>query len=263
MANMRYVTFHAADNAWKLFDGIGVDGLLMGQRSNPPPLIDLGAGSEPALWSCCSTDTPGKSLIERVRLPELVVDRVITMEGRLVALAASGDGQQIAVLKLPSDSGEFSSLWIWNGQDWRQIHSDVRPDISSRLAWIDSRHIAFESFTRHISVLDLKTGTVETGPAGCCPAAAPDIGRWYAVSDGRVVAFDVDREIGSAIADPAGIRLRQVTSLRVTRDGEVFTLTKPRFWFGSKTVIQQRGRRRISHRKLQDGFLVVLGPYDF
>jgi hypothetical protein len=257
------VTFHARDDTWLLFDGVGVDGCLLGRRSNPPMLIDFGISSELELWACCSSGTPAESVIERIRIPDLVAERFTTPQMRLSAIATSTDAQQIAALQVPNASGEFPALWVWSGQTWHRLPCEVNPDVSSRLAWIDNRRIAFESSMRHICVLDLELETVDIGSVGCCPAAAPDVGQWYAVRSKRVVAFDVNRRTNWTHTDVEGIQFGQVTSLRVTRDGEVFSWTEPRLWFGSKTYIQQHGRRRIPHRKLKHGLWVVLGPYEF
>ncbi len=260
---LSYFTFYARADTWMLFEGIGIQETLLGQRLNTPELIDFGTTQKPVLWMCYPHESPDRFVVEQVQLPDLSAKHTITVKKRLSAIAVSPDGQQVIILQVPSVSNGIPLLSVWNGQTWRQPDISVTPDISSRLAWFGDHLIAFEATNRRLAVLDLEAETVKIGPTGCWPAAAPIIGQWYAISDSQVAAFDAQPEFRGKGVPIAGFRFGRVTSLRVTLDGQVFSWTEPRFWFGSKAFSQQRNRRRIHFRQPKHGLWVVIGPYEF
>ena len=234
---------------------------MLARRSHPRALIDFGTGTDPVLWMCRPDyDSPG-TFLERVRLPGLVPERVATLNAKLSAIAVSSDGQRIVAIKISPVEGRTPDFMLWDGKNWSQVPSEVKPDISSRLAWIDDHSIAFESQARNLSILNLNTGVSEQGPTGCCPTRATDLRRWYGLCGGRALAFNADEKKRWESTGVEEFRIKNATSLSVTADGEVFTWTEPRFWFGSRTFIQKRGQVRICHHKLKEGTWAVLGPF--
>jgi hypothetical protein len=115
---------------------------------------------------------------------------------------------------------------------------------------------------RKLNILDLDSGKTEIGPSGCCPAAAGDIKEWYALSGGRVMRFPFEQSFSHQPTALGDFDFGNVTTLRVTRDGNVFTWREPRFGYRSKAYIQQRGRARQRFRLIDDGIGAVLGPFE-
>jgi hypothetical protein len=120
----------------------------------------------------------------------------------------------------------------------------------------------YESVDRQLTILDLVSGHIEIGPSGCCPAAAGDIREWYALSSGRVVRFPFEQSFSHPPTALGGFDFGNATTLRVTRDGNVFTWTMPRWGYRSKGYIQQRGRSRKRFRLIDEGIGAVLGQFD-
>lgn len=196
-----------------------------------------------------------------MKLPSLSREHLAWNGGRVGALASAPDGRRVVALELPSDTSEQPALWLWDGNSWNAVKQQVISDISSKLAWLDGTRIVYESVNRQLTILDLATGHIEIGPSGCCPAAAGDIREWYAISNGRVVRFPFELSFTNPPTALDGFDFGNVTTLRVTRDGNVFTWTEPRWGYRSKGYIQQRGPSRKRFRLIDEGIGAVLGPF--
>jgi len=259
---MGYVTFVDLRGNWRSYRGAGDAGEVINELNAAIPLHDLAAAHEPVLWVCSQSSSNEKTSVERVMLPGLTREHVPWNGRRVGALASAPDGRQAVALELPSDVGQQPSLWLWDGNSWNAVKHQVIPDISSKLAWLDGSRIVYESIDRRLTILDLISGQVEIGPAGCCPAAAYDLREWYAVSSGRVVRFPFEQSFSHPPAVVDSFNFGNVTTLRVTRDGDVFTWTEPRFGHRSKGYIQQRGQSRKRFRLIDEGIGAVFGPFD-
>jgi len=259
---MGYVTFVNQQRTWGLYRGIGGDGELLSELNDALALHDLSAAHQPILWVCSQSSGSENVSIQRVKLPALSSESIAWNGGRVGALASAPDGEQAVTLELPSDTDEQPRLWLWDGHSWNAVEGRVAPDISSKLAWLDETRIVYESVDRLLTVLDLDTGQVEIGPPGCCPAAAGDLREWYAISNGRVARFPFEQSFRHPPASLDGFTFGNVTTLRVTRDGEVFTWTEPRFGYRSKGYIQQRGQLRKRFQQGDEGIGAALGPFD-
>ena len=259
---MGYVTFVDLRGKWSLYRGVGDEGEVINDLSGATPLHDLTAAHEPILWVCSQSSGDQETSIQRVKLPALRSEPLAWNRGRVGAIASAPDGRQAVALELPSDTREQPSLWLWDGNCWNAVKNQVTSDISSKLAWLDGARIAYESVDRRLTVLDLVSGHIEIGPFGCCPAAAGDIREWYALSNGRVVRFPFEQSFNHPPTALDGFSFGDVTTLRVTRDGNVFTWTEPRFGYRSKGYVQQRGRNRKRFRLIDEGIGAVLGQFD-
>lgn len=258
---MGYLTFYGRTDRWQILPGIGKSSEVVGERTDPPRLADLAAAMDPWLWVCVSSQDRSRWWLERLRLPDLRTEETIPLQGRADALACAPDGRRVAVLGT-SEGDAGPTLRIRDEGGWSSVATTSPPDLSSRLAWIGPSMIAYENRDRRLSVLDLVSGETAVGSPGRVPAAAQRTDSWYAVSGSRGVRFDLsDRRL--ATPQPVeGFGFGRVTDLRVTHDGEVFTWKTPRFWFGSKTFVQKRHEPRRRLRRLEDGLVVVMGPYD-
>jgi hypothetical protein len=260
---MGYLTLYARADRWQILGGIGDTAQPVGERGDPPSPADFAAGLTPHLWMCGSNRGESHWFVERLRLPDLVIEEQSDLDGRVGAMAVAPDGERIVVLRRPA--GEPPSIWLRskNGSknEWKALGA-AAPDLSSRLAWIDSTRIAYETRERRLGVIDVETGATAIGPAGHWPQAAQRTDRWYAIRGGRPVAFRIaDRDL--ARPEPIdGFTFGRVTSMYVTHDGEAITWTEPRLIFGVKTYVQQRARRWQRLRRLEDGLVAVMGPYE-
>jgi hypothetical protein len=259
---LQYVTFVDLKGKWRLYRGIGADGEVIIALDDATPVHDLSAARAPILWVCSQSSSNQETTIEHVKLGDLSRERLPWNGGRIGALASAPDGERAVALELPSDIDGEVALWLWDGSSWKVVRQQVRADISSKLAWLNTEKIVFESVERRLTILDLVSGTTETGPSGCCPAAAADIREWYALSGGRVMRFSFEQSFSQQPTALNGFNFGNVTTLRVTRDGNVFTWTEPKFGYRSKAFIQERGRSRKRFRLIDDGIGAVLGPFD-
>lgn len=260
---MGYVTFVDLNGRWRLYRGVGDAGELLCDLNAATSLHDLSAAREPVIWVCSqSASTIQETSIQRVKLPALTSEHVAWNRGRPGALAAAPDGRQIVALNLPSETSQQPALWLWDGNHWKSIKEQAIPDISSKLAWLDDSRIVYESVERRLTILNLVSGETEIGPSGCCPAAAVDIREWYALSSGRVMRFPFEQSFSNPPTPLAGFDFGNVTTLRVTRDGNVFTWTEPRWGYRSKGYIQEREQARKRFRPLDKGIGAVLGPFE-
>jgi hypothetical protein len=254
---MGYVTFVDLKGKWRLYRGVGAEGDLINELDSATLLHDLSSARDPLLWVCGQTSAS----IQRVKLGDLSSEDMNWSGGRVGALASAPDGQQCVVLELPSDVGPQPTLRMWNGSSWMQIHTNVMPDISSRLAWLEESRIVYESLERRLTILNFVSGATEVGPAGCCPAAAAGMREWYAISAGRVLRFPFEKSFAN-LTTLDEFNFGNVTTLRVTSDGNVFTWTEPKWGYRSKAYFQERGKRRKRFRLIDDAIGAVLGPFD-
>jgi hypothetical protein len=262
---MKYATFLVSDNKWMLFEGVGLEGKLLGEITEPPGPIDFSLTLSSALWVCHIPGDGKNSVLRRLKLPELSVEHSFEVEKRLVAIAAAPDGRKIVALEIPQIPGQLPSLVLRDGHGWSTLSNEAVPDVSSRPVWIDERRIAFETAGRDLAICDPETGKITSGRPGRCPAAASLINRWYAVQEGQVkefvaVAVGDGKEPGASVS---GFDFGEVTSLRTTLDGEVFTWTEPKVGLGNEWYIQQRDQKRIRCDIKAHEVCAVLGPLDF
>jgi hypothetical protein len=178
------------------------------------------------------------------------------------AVASEPDGEQAVALELPSETGERPRLWWWDGKSWSAVKHPPVPDISSKVAWLDGARIVYESTHRLLTILDLASGYTAIGPSGCSPVAAGGIREWYAIRAGRVVRFPFDDAFGRQPTALDGFDFGEVTTLRVTRDGNVFTWTEPRWGHRSKGYVQERGQSRQRLRVIDEGIGTVMRPVE-
>jgi hypothetical protein len=261
---MTYLTFINQRQTWRLYRGIGSDGALLVERSAMPPLHDLSAAEQPVLW-VSSQDTSERQIVQRLTLPDLQNESISWRGGRIGALASAPDGRQAVALSLPDGIDEQPRLWLWNERSWEEVESQMAPGISSKLAWLDHARVVYESFERRLTLLDLNTGRTMSGPPGCCPTVAISRREWYAVSADRVARFPLTESFGNRRVEQAtleGFTFGEVTTLRITHDGQVCTWTEPRPLHRSKGYVQQRGGRRRRFRAIDAGLGAVVGPYD-
>ena len=259
---MQYLTFVDLKGKWRLYSGAGAEGEAISAIDDATLLHDFSAAREPILWACSQTSSTQETSIERINLPTLSRERIDWKGGRVGAIACDADGQQVVALELPSDIDRLPALWLWKENSWSVVNQQVMPDISSKLAWLDGARIVYESVERKLNILDLVSGNTEQGPSGCCPAAAADIREWYAISSGRVMRFPFEQSFSGPPVALDGFSFGNVTTLRVSRDGNVFTWTEPKWGHRSKGYIQQRGQARKRFRLIDEGIGAVLGPFD-
>lgn len=259
---MDYLTLVLEPRTWSLYRGVGSAGELLRQRLDPPVVSGMSPANTPLLWICGPNSDSDRPFVGSLRLSDLSTRFFDWDGGRIGAIASSPDGQEAVALALPSAPADRPRLWLWNGT-WNAI-AEIAPDISSRLAWLEEKRIVYESAARRLVVLDLGSGSADVGPVGFYPAAATDLREWYAVSEGRVSCFSFERPFQQPQAAVQGFAFREVATLRVTRDGRVFSWTEPRFGLRSKGYIQEGGRRRQRFRAIDNGVAIgaVLGPYD-
>ena len=254
---MGYITFIDLKGKWRLYRGTGAEGELIKELDPAMALHDLSAAHGPLLWVCGQTS----GSIQRVKLDDLSREDVNWTGGRVGAIAGAPDGQRCVALELPSDVGRQTTLQLWNGSSWTIVQTNLIPDISSKLAWLDGSKIVYESVERKLTILDLDSGQTEVGPAGCCPAAAAGIREWYAISAGRVLRFPFEKSFANQTTVDE-FNFGNMTTLRVTGDGNVFTWTEPKWGYRSKGYFQERGKPKKRFGILDEAIGAVLGPFD-
>jgi|KBSSwiStaDraftv2_1062776.scaffolds.fasta_scaffold24013_4 hypothetical protein len=259
---MGYVTFIDLKGKWRLYRGLGAEGELIKELDPAALLHDISPAQAPLLWVCGQTSVDQAGSTQRVKLHDLSREDVSWSGGRVGAIASAPDGQRCVALGLPSDVGQQPALSLWNGSSWKPIAPQVMPDISSKLAWLDGSRIVYESVERKLTILDISLGNTEVGPSGCCPAAAAGIREWYAIANGRVMRFPFEKSFASPAATLDEFNFGNVTTLRVTGDGNVFTWTEPKWGYRSKAYFQERGKRRRRFQVIDDAIGAVLGPFD-
>ena len=257
---MAYLTFVGQGRTRRLFRGVGADGDPLVEREGTP-VQAFAAARAPVLWVSGREGDGGPTTVERLTLPDLTGAAVDWPGARVGALAAAPEGDRAAAIELPEAVGEWPRLRLWDGRAWQTVATEPRPDISSRLAWIDAGRLAYESGERRLTVVDLATSQTEQGPPGCCPAAATAVGEWFAVAAERVVRFPVDGGVVAPVP-VEGIEFDDVASLSVTHDGQVFTWIEPGLLHRLKGYVQQRGGRRRRFRAIDAAIGAVLGPYE-
>jgi len=258
---MAYLTFIGRGQTMRLYRGVGTKGDVLVERAAAAPVQAFSSAVEPILWVSGRDADGDRTTIERVALPALIEERIEWGGGRVGALAASPDGGRVAAVELPDDIGDRPRLRHWDGIAWQAVATTPDPEISSKLAWLDDQRVVYESSERRLTVVDLGSGRTDVGPPGRLPAAASVAGEWYAVSGDRVVRFGM----GGPPEAPTPVEdfdFRDVASLFVTHDGQVFTWIEPGMLHRLKGYVQRRGQRRKRLSAIDDGIGAVLGPYD-
>jgi hypothetical protein len=259
---MGYVTFVSEQHSWRLYGGLGAEGKLIAERHDALPLHDVCAASRPILWGCGPSSAAEKAVVVRASLTPLSSQEVPWSGGRIGAVACERSGDRAAALELPSRTDERPRLWLWASPSWTVVETRIVPDISSKLAWLEGSRIVYESVERRLVVLDHASGQAEVGPPGCCPSAAGAAHEWYAIAAGKVMRFSVERPFASAPSAIDAIDFGNVTTLRVTDDGKVFTWTEPTIGYGSRGYLQKIGERRRRFAAIDRAIGAVVGPYE-
>ena len=259
---MDYFTFVAAPPAWRVYHGVGGEGPPLVERQSSARLVDFDAARQPIVWMAGHEDLAERPFVMRLGLFDLRGDTIPWDHGRLGALACSPDGLRAIALRLPAAANEQVELWRWHGERWDRIDTAIRPDISSRVAWLDDRRIAYESSARTLVVLDPDTGHAETGPPGSLPARGGNRD-WIAMSQGRATRFPID----SPFAHPEVVRdfeIGDAVRLRLSADGAICTWAEATAPMRSTGYIQQRHESRRRFPVLDDGAALgaVVGPYE-
>jgi len=135
-----YATFIAQPGLWHLYEGIGTAGKLIGEKKTPPNLSAFGAAANaPVLWvTGRHTDAGERFFVERISLPELDAQTLAWDGGRIGAIACNDAGDRAAVVELPSQVGQQTTIWEWDGSLWQSVPCPIPPDISSGLCWLDA-----------------------------------------------------------------------------------------------------------------------------
>ena len=256
---MGYLTFVSFAHVWRVYGGVGVSAPVLGEHRGPSRIVDLSGGGRPILWIC--GDNGGNGEVQLVSLPHLDVQRIPWQGRRTGAIAGAPDDSRAVVTELPDQAHGRVQLHVWDGRSWSRVATEPAPDIASRLAWIDMRHIVYETSHRRLALLDIVDETTEVGPAGQKPVAAVDVNEWYAICDGRVLRFSSGPKFSWNGDRLRGFSLRPVADFRVSRDGRACTWAPPRFPLHSKAYVQERGRRRRRLRVKAVQSVAVLGPY--
>jgi hypothetical protein len=257
-----YRTFVSRRSGWRIYDGIGDRGRPHVSRDGAPVATHLAQSAAGELWA---TVGEGPRQVVRVEIPGLSTRSLPDPGARLGALAVSPDGGRVLVTALPDGpNGQVELLVSGGPTGWLRQPTDVAPHISSRLAWLDTDRVVFESAQRRLTVLALATGSVATLRPGRLPTAAPLARRWHAVVAGKVVEVGYD-ETG-LMDDPAergwrpvrDVRFGEVSSLAVTPDGAAFLWTSPKFLYQVKGFAQRRGGSRVRMRSVDVGVGIIL-----
>ena len=255
-----YLTFVSVRREWRLHEDLG--GSLLAVHGSAPQIHDLSAASKPVLWLSCLGNEGVARSIYRLALPGLSSPEPIPWDGeRIGAIACSPDGTRAVVVEVRDSVRAQPRMRVWDGGSWQHVETDAHPDISSKVAWLDDARIAYETHERRLLLLDMETGAHSVGPPGCCPAPATEAAAWYAVVRGRVSAFRVDNAFSAPPAPVERFRFGTVSSLAVTRDGEVCSWTEPRALHRHRAYMQRRDHRRRRFRERERGAGVVIGPY--
>jgi hypothetical protein len=256
-----YATFVSDISGWVIYRGIGTTGAVLGRRQRAGQVQDFCSTSTFAFASVGAG--PDITSVMRIDLPELSIMPVDWSGGRIGALASSPEGNSVAVLALPGTASDQPAIFVRDlGGSWGRVESALRPDVSSRLAWIGPHHLAFESQQRTIAVIDLTDGSIRSDGVGCCPAAAVSSGRWFAVQNDVIVTFmDIDPSYRPADPDRGFSPRHHPSTLRATIDGEVLSWNEPRGLYKTRCIVQARGQRRIRVRQADGGLGTVIGPF--
>jgi hypothetical protein len=259
---VEYFTFIASTDVWRLHRGLSEAGPVVTERHQALPVLDFDAAEVPTIWAIAYSERADRPTLVRVSLVDLTFESIPWTGGRLGAVACSAQGAQVVVLRLPSGIDDRVTLWSWSGGDWSELDTAIAPDISSKLAWLGAGQIVYESHRRQLTVVDLATGRIQSGPEGSLPAASRTDDQWIAFSQGRVQRFSGDQPFaGSPVTD---FEIGEVSTLRLSGDGRVCTWSEPIVPKRSKGYIQERGGHAQRFRAIDDGVArgAVVGPYD-
>ena len=136
-----------------------------------------------------------------------------------------------------------------------------RPSISSRLAWLESRAVVYESEDRRLTVYDPESAQVKSGPEGCCPAGIPDLQRWYAICALQVMEFPSAEPFRDPPQPAAGFDFGIVTRVLPTHDGQFCTWQESASLKRLKGYYQERGGYRQRFAEIDSAAGAILGPF--
>lgn len=258
---MEYFTFTSNKSVWRLYRGIGTNGDLLTEQTDALPLLNFYPEKNPIIWVWGHRKRDQKTVIQRLRIPDLSIDPIPWIGHRLGALACAPDGKQAVAIELPEQTNEQPRLLRWCCGSWSIVETQIIPDISSQLAWIEGAQIIFESNTRQLTLLNLDSLRTEVGPAGRYPVTASDIREWYAINNGKVLKFPFEKPFRDNPTLLGCFRFGHTITLRLTRNGQVCTWTEPRFLYQSKGYFQKLGQKRKRFCEIDTGIGSVLGPY--
>lgn len=257
---MTYQTFTSVRGVWRVHEGIGAGGRVLAERRNAPGVLDLSAADRDRLWVLLYEGSGSATSVARIGIPGLEVETFEWAGGRLGAIASSSSGDEAVVLELPGERVPDPTMHELAGFSWRQIRPSIRPDISSKLAWLDGSRIVYESSKRTLVLFDLATGSDHEGPEGRWPASARAAHQWYAIVGTRLGRFASDAPLPAAPDTTHGFDVREPTSIRATADARVLVWTEPRPVKRSKGFVQERGHSKRRFKELDAGIGTVLGP---
>jgi hypothetical protein len=250
-----YLTFFAGPEEWRVHQGIGTAGPVLSRRKPVFPVADFSASYQPHFWVC------GNEQVKCFDFAELVERPVPAPTGRLTAVAAAPEQVAAVALQAPSTHRDSVKILRGDASGWTTLQASAAPDISSRLAWIDQQHIAYESAERLLCVHDMKNGEIQKGPPGAAPASAAGSDKWFAIVAGRIVEFPVNDPFAKEAVPVTGYDFEKPQRLWPSQDGAVFTWIEPFRLYRNRGFIQAHGKKAIEIRDWSEAPVFVAGPY--
>ena len=254
-----YVTFVEEGSGWRLIDGVGVDGEPLLVATLNERALDAGAAERPVLWVCGEETGGCRHVVLRISLDDLRQER-LPSPGRITAIAPCQDGSQAVALRMPESPAEVPQLVYWDGDEWVLIESRTTPDISSGVAWLPERRIAFESSDRRLCVVSLRDGSVDAGPV--CSVPRVSARSLLALRGQRLVRFELSAPFSRAPEGLGSFVASGVVRFSITRDEAICSWRETRPLYRSREYVQRsaEARRRLVVR--EGALVVVMGPFD-
>lgn len=250
-----YLTFFAGPEEWRIHQGIGTAGPVLSRRKPVFAVADFSASDQQHFWVC------GNEQVKCFDFTNLAERPLPAPTGRLTAVAAAPE--QVAAVALQAPATHRDSVKILRGDafGWTPLQLSAAPDISSRLAWIDQQHLAYESAERLLCVHDMKNGEIQKGPPGAAPASGAGTGKWYSIVAGRIVEFPVNDPFAKEGIPVTGYDFDKPQRLWPSHDGAVFTWVEPFRLYRNRGFIQAHGKQAIELRDWSEAPVFVAGPY--
>lgn len=254
-----YVTFVEDGSGWRLIDGIGIDGEPLLVASHQERALDASPAARPVVWVCGEEPRNQAPVVLQISLDGLRQER-LPSPGRITAIASSPDGTSAAVLRMPESPPDMPELHYWAGDAWAPIECSPAPDISTGVAWLPERRVAFESSDRRLCVVSLRDGSVALGPAGSMPRVSAK--SLFALCRQRLVRFELSAPFSRA-PEPVGSFARAgVVRFSITRDEAVCSWSEARVLYRSRAYVQRSGQRRRRLHVREGALVAVMGPFD-
>lgn len=250
-----YVTFVAAQDEWRVYRAVGTAGSIISRRNAVFPVFDFSAARQPYFW------VSGNEQVKCYDFAKLAEVSLPAPEGRITAVAAGPDQFTAVALRIPSTPDASVTLLRGDASGWSPLKCNVTPDISSRLAWINRRYIAYESASRFLCVLDVDTGQAQAGPPGSSPTGQADGAAWYAIVAGQIVRFPTQDPFRADPVPVGAYDLKNPQRFWVSNDGSVFTWIEPFRLYRNRGFVQQQGKKALEIADWSDSPVFVAGPY--